>query len=206
MKYFTSFVTICAAVQMEQPVSHKAEVIKVLVTSTDNSKSEAVEMALSKLLKERSGNQMIIVEGVSDDSVTQHLTSEATLMAARMKLHGVTAKLMQEKDAEFAVTIENGFKLHRNGFQAFSWVCIKHKTSDFVSETTTASYPLPYDISKAIEYGSKHTPANDFDHNIQAEYYAPAVSFAFTPFFYKTRGWAWNVPSSSLDVKIESKL
>lgn len=126
---------------------------KIIVTSTNPSKIEAVRNGFSKLFPDVT----IVCTGISVPSGVQEqpMTSEETLFGAAQR---ITAARKTLPNADFYFGIEGGVHEGPLGLHAFNWVVVE--TADkSVSQAQSAQWILPLRLADGIRSGMKMSEA-----------------------------------------------
>ena len=175
------------------------------------------------------------VGGLSSGVSDQPMSDEETLEGARNRLLQIDDDMMKKENADFAVAIEGGLEpdsLCDECLNCFAWILVKGRNdSDIVSKSRTATFMIPTLVRDAIFFKEEELGvAQDryfsqfgredlglgkgeggtigpltFGAISRAQYYAPAVSFAFIPFFNQKRKFDENVPKNPLAFSCNNK-
>lgn len=129
--------------------------MRVVVTSHNPVKIEAVRKAFQSQFSGRD-IQLIpisVESGVSD----QPMSDRETRQGARNRVKKSRLELV---DADFWVGLEGGLDLFDDQLMAFAWMVIANRENR-ISETRSATLPLPPEIQELVSGGMELGEAND---------------------------------------------
>ena len=130
-------------------------IFKIVVASHNPVKVGAVENAFASQFPaaELKLFPVSVASGVSD----QPMTDEETRQGARNRV-GNCKDVMP--DADFWVGLEGGLETYDGQLLASAWMVVEGR-SGFISETRTATLPLPPEIQRLVREGLELGDAND---------------------------------------------
>lgn len=129
--------------------------MKVVVTSHNPVKIEAVREAFKSQFPKHEIEliPLAVESGVSD----QPMTDEETRQGARNRVENAKSKC---PDADYWVGLEGGLDIFDDHLMAFAWMVIA-SGENLISETRSATLPLPPDIQALVLGGMELGEAND---------------------------------------------
>jgi len=129
--------------------------MKVVVTSFNPVKIEAVRQAFLSQLPSRD-TQLIplrVDSGVAD----QPMSDDETRLGAKNRVANARRKM---PDADYWVGLEGGLDFFDGHLMAFAWMVVAG-SDDRISETRSATLPLPPEVQTLVEGGLELGEAND---------------------------------------------
>lgn len=132
-----------------------AKTLEIVVTSFNPVKIEAVRQAF--LSQFPSAGTSIVPVGVDPGVADQPMSDDETRQGARNR---VAAARRQLPDADYWVGLEGGLDYFDGDLMAFAWMVVAGPGGR-VSETRSATLPLPPGVQTLVEDGLELGEAND---------------------------------------------
>ena len=129
--------------------------MKIVVTSRNPVKIEAVRQAFLSQFPEL--EMQLIPVGVESGVPDQPMSDQETRQGARNR---VSSARMKSPDADYWVGLEGGLDLFDGHLMAFAWMVIAG-SENRVSETRSATLPLPPEVQTLVLSGLELGEAND---------------------------------------------
>jgi inosine/xanthosine triphosphatase len=129
--------------------------MKIIVTSQNPIKIEAVRQAFESQFP---GQALSLIPVAVESGVSEQPMSDAeTRQGARNRVENAKP---QHIDADFRVGLEGGLDVFDGHLMAFAWMVVANR-DDRISETRSATLPLPPEIQKLVLAGMELGDAND---------------------------------------------
>lgn len=126
---------------------------KIIITSKNPVKAEAVKIAISKMFPDQNFEfeSVSVPSGVSD----QPLTDNETYTGALNRV------LNAEKvvEADYYIGLEGGVEFKNDGLEAFAWMVVK--SGGRVGKARSATFFLPHKVGELIRQGMELGDADD---------------------------------------------